>query len=274
MNILFVCTGNTCRSPMAEGYLRSLGIDNIEVKSCGLAADGSAVCENAVLALAEKGIDISGHISRQITAEDVEWADKIICMSNSHMAYLEPYAKEKISVLGDGIFDPFICGLDVYRRCRDEITAAIDELFKGFNIVSVEREHIPQIAELEEICFSEPWSENTLLEAFSSGTRFFVAQNNGKVWGYIGISCILDEGYITNVAVFPEKRRMGVATALLQKVFELAAELSLGFVSLEVRESNSAAIGLYEGLGFKKEGLRKNFYRSPCENAVIMTKRF
>ena len=274
MNILFVCTGNTCRSPMAEGYLKSLGLKNVSVKSCGLAADDSPVSENSVKALKEIGIDISGHISKNITAEDLEWADKIICMSHSHKAYLEPYAKEKLSVLGDGISDPFICGLEVYRACRDEITKAIDELFLPFKILPMEREHIKKIALLEEICFSEPWSETTILDAFTKGTKFFVAEKDSKLLGYVGISCILDEGYITNIAVYPEYRKKGVATALLKRIFELAGELNLSFVSLEVRESNFAAISLYEKMGFKKEGVRKNFYRDPQEDANIMTKRF
>lgn len=274
MNILFVCTGNTCRSPMAEGYLKSLDIPDITVKSGGLAADGSPVSENANAVCREKGIDISGHISKQLTKEDIDWADKIICMSETHKAYLEEHAPEKLSVLGGGISDPFICGIEVYRACRDEIFTAIDELFKPFSIVPAKREHINQIAKLESICFSEPWSAETLLDAMSHGTKLLVAEKGGKVLGYVGISCILDEGYITNIAVFPESRKIGVGTALINKLFDLAKELSLSFISLEVRESNLSAISLYKKLGFSVVGTRKNFYRDPIENASIMTKRF
>lgn len=274
MNILFVCTGNTCRSPMAEGYLKSLNLKGINVKSGGLATDGSPVSENAARASKERGIDISGHISRQLSSEDIAWADKIICMSKTHKAYLESVAKEKLMVLGGGISDPFICGIEVYRACRDQIYNAIDELFLPFSIVPIDRKHIKAIANLEKICFSQPWSENVILESFMNGTKFFVAQKDDKVLGYIGISCVLDEGYITNIAVYPAFRKMGIGTALIQRVFELAEELTLSFVSLEVRESNSTAISLYEKLGFKKEGLRMDFYRDPQENAIIMTKRF
>ena len=274
MNILFVCTGNTCRSPMAEGYLKSLGIPDISVKSGGLAADGSPVSENAKAVCLEKGIDISEHISKQLTKEDIDWADRIICMSETHKAYLERHASEKLSVLGGGISDPFICGIEVYRACRDEIFSAIDELFKVFTIVPAQREHLKQIAQLESICFSEPWSEETLLDAITHGTKLLVAEKNGKVLGYVGISCILDEGYITNIAVFPDSRKQGVGTALINKLFDLAEDLSLSFISLEVRESNISAISLYEKMGFIKVGTRKNFYRDPIENASIMTKRF
>ena len=76
MNILFVCTGNTCRSPMAEGYLRSKKLGGVTVLSRGLACDGSPVSLNSKTAMAEVGIDISGHISRQITDRDIKNADK------------------------------------------------------------------------------------------------------------------------------------------------------------------------------------------------------
>ena len=134
--------------------------------------------------------------------------------------------------------------------------------------------HIGEIARLEKECFSTPWSEQTIEDAFKTGTRFFVAQKDNSVLGYVGISAILDEGYITNVAVFPEARQQGVASALLNSLFEFAKENSLSFISLEVRESNNAAISLYQKFGFKTEGKRKNFYSAPQEDALIMTKRF
>lgn len=281
MNILFVCTGNTCRSPMAEGYLRSKGIDGVTVLSRGIASDGSPVSLNSKAAMAEVGIDISGHISRQITDGDINKADKIICLSPSHKAVLlsAGVPADKLCVLGNGISDPFGGDISVYRRCRDEIFAAVDELIKeGFFgnmcIVPLEHRHIKEIARLEELCFSEPWSEEGILEAYRCGTKFFVAETGDRLLGYIGIKAVVDEGYITNIAVFPRYRRKGVAKALLNKVFAFAKEKRLSFVSLEVRPSNTAAVALYQKTGFKEEGRRKDFYRLPREDALIMTKRF
>ncbi len=281
MNILFVCTGNTCRSPMAEGYLRSKELDGITVISRGLASDGSPVSFNSKTAMAEVGIDISGHISRQITDRDIKNADKIICLSPSHRAALlsAGVPQEKLYILGNGISDPFGGDITVYRRCRDEIFAAIDELqkdgfFGNICIVPLEERHIKDIARLEALCFSEPWSEEGILEAYRLGTKFFIAENSKQLMGYIGIKAVIDEGYITNVAVYPQYRGMGVAAALLNKVFDFAKEKGLSFVSLEVRASNTAAVSLYEKTGFKEEGRRKDFYRLPREDALIMTKRF
>ena len=106
------------------------------------------------------------------------------------------------------------------------------------------------------------------------GVYFFIAQQNGSVLGYLGISVILDEGYITNIAVFPEFRKKGIASKLLEFLFDFAKQKELSFVSLEVRESNMPAISLYKKFGFENEGFRKNFYTNPKENAIIMTKRF
>lgn len=279
MNILFVCTGNTCRSPMAEGYLKSR-MPDLCVRSRGLAASGSAASQNAVSVMKETGIDISSHISVSLSTGDLAWADKIICMSLSHKTAVSMYTNpQKVSVLGNGISDPYGGNEDIYRKNRDEIFEAIDNLIENgflseFYICAMDREHIKDIAKLEKICFSAPWSEDFILESYKNGMKFFVAVENRKVLGYIGISCVIDEGYIANIAVFPEYRKKGVGTALLERIFSLAKDEGLSFVSLEVRVSNAAAISLYEKLGFCKEGVRPNFYRGPDEDALILTKRF
>ncbi len=272
MNVLFVCTGNTCRSPMAEGYVNTK-FKNITAKSCGLCADGSPVSRNSKVVMSEIGIDLSAHISNPISLELINWADKIICMSDSHKNALSRIGAEAM-VLGNGIFDPYGGNLETYKICRDQIIKEIDNIFPDFSVVPMDYNHIKHIAALEKICFSTPWTEQGILESFKAGTNFFVCLKENKVLGYVGISAILDEGYITNIAVFPEYRKSGVGTALIEYLFKFAKEKKLSFISLEVRESNLTAISLYQKFGFKTEGKRNNFYENPRENALIMTKRF
>lgn len=280
MNILFVCTGNTCRSPMAEGYLDSKKIPNLKVESRGISAQGGSLSQNALTVMLEKGIDLSDDVSAGLTAGDLLWADKIICMSTAHRTVLSLYAPaEKIYILAGGISDPYGGDESVYRKCRDEIFSAIDCLIADgfFEETVIEKgtvSDIKAIARLEKACFSIPWSENTLISAMENSTIFFVAKRGKKTVGYIGISCVADEGYITNIAVNENYRKKGIGTKLLNRVFALARDNQLSFVSLEVRTSNLNAISLYTNLGFKEEGRRKNFYESPKEDALIFTKRF
>lgn len=144
-----------------------------------------------------------------------------------------------------------------------------------YQIVPMDRSHIDQIAQLEQSCFSSPWTANMLTDAlFDTQASFIVAEDGeGNVLGYAGLHVIVDEGYIDNVAVEPDARRHGVASALLD-VFCRFGEANLAFLSLEVRASNQAAIALYEKHGFAQVGLRKNYYEKPKEDAVIMTRFF
>ncbi len=277
MNILFVCTGNTCRSPLAEGYLNSLKLSGIAAKSAGLFADGSPISENSRLVLLQNGIDFSHHISHQITKDVIEWADKIICMSPSHMQLLlnAEVNADKLSVLSGGIADPYGYGIDEYRSCAEQIFSSIDRLFSDITVSLCEMNDrdIKNIAELESTVFSTPWSEVALKESHHSGTLFIKGEYKGNFAGYCGLNIALDEGYITNIAVLPQYRNKKMATAILRRLIHLARIKKLAFVSLEVRVSNTPAINLYKKFGFNIEGERKNFYTCPQENALIMTKR-
>ena len=280
MNILFICTGNTCRSPMAERYLDSLNLPNVKAESRGLSAEGGSVSPNAVKVMGELGIDLSHDVSAQLTAKDLIWADKILYMSPSHLTILSLYApKEKLFMLGGGISDPYGGDTERYRKCRDEIILAIDRLaaedfFAETLVLRAEEKDIEDIENLEKECFSTPWSQAALRDAMEGNTAFFIAKKGKKTAGYVGISTVLDEGYITNVAVSQSDRKKGIGTALLNRVFSFARDNNLSFVSLEVRESNREAISLYTALGFKQEGKRKDFYDKPKEDALILTKRF
>lgn len=125
------------------------------------------------------------------------------------------------------------------------------------------------IVKIENACFSTPWSEASLKESLENeNSHFYLAEADGETAGYIGVQIFSGEGYVTNVAVLPEYRRQGVATALINA----ALENDMEFLTLEVRESNVPAIELYKSLGFEKVGTRPNFYREPVENAILMTK--
>ena len=133
-----------------------------------------------------------------------------------------------------------------------------------------------QIAQLEKLCFSEPWSERQLLETMEDpkGVLYVAVQDDdGQVLGYAGLHDIVGEGYVDNIAVFPQFRAQGIGEALTRALIEYMRCASLEFLTLEVRASNLPAISLYEKLGFRQEGRRKNFYRHPTEDARIMTLR-
>jgi len=145
-----------------------------------------------------------------------------------------------------------------------------------YEIVPMDRSHIPQIAALERECFSDPWSEQLLEDAlFDPQASFIVAEDGeeGNILGYAGLHAVLDEGYIDNIAVTPDARRHGVASALLD-VFCRFGAVNLAFLTLEVRASNTPAIGLYEKYGFQRAGLRPGYYQKPREDALIMTRFF
>lgn len=143
-------------------------------------------------------------------------------------------------------------------------------------IVPMKTEHLDEVAALERECFTTPWSRNMLAEELDNAlSAFLVAlDETDRVVGYAGLQVVLDEGYITNVAVRPDCRRRGVAGKLLD-VFERFAEGNhLAFLTLEVRASNYAAIALYGRHGYRGAGRRTNYYEHPKEDAVIMTREF
>ena len=143
-------------------------------------------------------------------------------------------------------------------------------------IVPMTADHLDEVAELERICFSVPWSRKMLAEELENLlSAFLVAlDDSGRVVGYAGVQVILDEGYITNVAVRPECRRQGIAAKLLQVFLDFAKANHLAFLTLEVRASNYDAIALYGSRGFRSVGRRKNYYEHPKEDAIIMTLEF
>ncbi|MCR5011915.1 MAG: ribosomal protein S18-alanine N-acetyltransferase [Lachnospiraceae bacterium] len=130
-------------------------------------------------------------------------------------------------------------------------------------------------AELEAMCFSTPWS----LQAFKDSLDkpdiylFRVAYLGDELVAQAGLIMSFDEADVVNVAVKPEYRKRGIASGLLNELMRAGSERGVKDYTLEVRAGNHGAIALYENLGFKTEGIRKDFYREPVEDALIMWKR-
>jgi len=128
------------------------------------------------------------------------------------------------------------------------------------------------LEELEKECFSLPWTREQLKSELPDGRHeFLAAEQDGAVVGYIGMMCVLDEGYISNVAVSVRARRQGTGRKLVSEMLRRAEKRGLSFVTLEVREHNDGAIALYSGFGFIPVGKRKNYYERPREDALLMT---
>ena len=135
-NILFVCTGNTCRSAMANGIFKFLNRKNskdFSSDSCGIMTNGSPAAENAVLALKEMfGEDISSHQSKTVSRELVDWADEIFVVGKSHAGYILSYfpsAADKIYVATPEVSDPFMQGIDVYKNTANELYSQIESRY-------------------------------------------------------------------------------------------------------------------------------------------------
>ena len=160
-----------------------------------------------------------------------------------------------------------------------------------------EEKDVLAIEHIEKQCFTVPWSYESLhKDIVENGMAFYIvaeiaaedgskaaeqsegtagqvcgdAEIAGQVCGYVGVWKILDEGHITNVAVAPEYRRMHIGRAMLETLFEVTGQAGIERYTLEVRASNEPAIRLYEGLGFKSEGIRPGYYEDNGEDAVIM----
>lgn len=146
-------------------------------------------------------------------------------------------------------------------------------MFTG-SIQSAQSRDIDCIEELEKACFSTPWSRESLKSMVDVPGYVFITAKDapaGCVLGYAAMETVLDEGYICNVAVSPEARRRGIGRALMLRLMAEGRSRRLAFISLEVRIGNTAAITLYEALGFARAGLRRSYYTRPTEDALIMT---
>ena len=140
-------------------------------------------------------------------------------------------------------------------------------------ILRMNESHVTAVAQLEQQCFCDPWSEKSIASELQNPLALWlVAEEDGVVAGYIGSQTVFPESDVMNVAVAPAFRRRGIAEALVSTLCERLAEDGNESLTLEVRASNTPAIALYEKLGFAQVGLRRNYYRNPKEDALILRK--
>ena len=141
-------------------------------------------------------------------------------------------------------------------------------------VCRLQKEHLAAVAEIERLCFSQPWSEKALELLLGESGVGFVCLAEDEVTAYGGMMLDPWEGQITNIATHPDHRRRGYGNAVTDALLKEAAARNAEQVSLEVRASNASAIALYEGLGFAIAGRRKGFYQNPREDALVMIKTF
>lgn len=138
----------------------------------------------------------------------------------------------------------------------------------------MQKEDVQAVSEIEKSCFSAPWTYKSFMDSLLNPDMIYIiAEFEGEVIGNCGVRNILGEGEITNVAMKESYRGQGIATKMMKKLLKCGEEMGITDFTLEVRKGNLPAVNMYQKLGFKIEGVRKNFYSNPREDACIMWKR-
>ena len=141
--------------------------------------------------------------------------------------------------------------------------------------IPMDESHVSQVAELEKLCFNDPWSVNSIVyELTNPLSLWLVAAEAGIVVGYVGSQSVMDEADMMNIAVHPEYRRRGIAQELVHRLVTALRQKEVRCLTLEVRASNEPAKALYSSLGFEQVGRRPNYYRNPREDALILRKEW
>lgn len=132
---------------------------------------------------------------------------------------------------------------------------------------------LPVVSRLERELFTDPWPISIFREDIASTLSHpFVLQMDNEIVGYAVLWVAADEGHLTNIAVAQKYQRKSIAKKLLSYILRLASEMGLTLIVLEVRPSNMPAISLYEKFGFERLAVRKNYYRNPVEDCLVMRK--
>ncbi|MDD7740935.1 MAG: ribosomal protein S18-alanine N-acetyltransferase [Fusicatenibacter sp.] len=143
-----------------------------------------------------------------------------------------------------------------------------------YEIREMQIDDLDQVVQIEEDNFSVPWTANGFFTfLIREDALFLVAEEEGEILGYLGILISMDEGEITNVCVTKKARRRGIGKALLLELIRRMDMQGVFTIHLDVRKSNTPAITLYESLGFVQDGLRRQYYELPKEDAILMSRK-
>lgn len=285
--ILFVCSGNTCRSPMASAVFNSLGDKDFLADSAGLSAfRGDGISRGSLDALRFTATPINDtmpyteHLSKPVSEREMETSHLVYGITKRHteaLLQLFPHHKDKIRPFPTDIPDPYGRDTGVYLETLAAIRGGIAKIYRELKknedgiYPAVAESDLSDILKIEKQSFSTPWSEKSFQMSLDNPiTHAIVKMRDGKVAGYAFYSLLFEDGELYNIAVDPALRGLGLGNELLSAVTTDCKNRGAEILRLEVRQNNLPARALYRKFGFLEEGIRKNYYQNPTEDAILM----